>query len=454
MASIGSSHSGKRRKSKRLRLHAAPRPPPPPPEKLTDPIVGDLKVICNHCACLFKFRADEKEFGKLKSHFDNTYCSKLRNEESKEEEEKHSSQGSKGTCVEVSAYTYKNARKMIAKNICTASLPFKFAETEQFEDFMKACNPLGHKVPSIEIVREIGKQVRESILVLKKDLVKLSNKVSICCDVWSNDLGCQFVRITCHWVDESWAIQKRLIAFRVLYEGTRTPAEIALEMQKSLQNYGSDSKVFSISFDNQTVNTYSLEALSDALQPSISADFFHARCLNNILTMCVEDALSALEKELAPIRNAATGISFADTSLLRKWVAFCQKKGLVPRKFVLHYPGFCWYLSYRMINRCYEYRDVLCSFLADEKLEDAQVDSSQFEACSSLHQLLGSFYRAVEELSRVYQPTSVLVLENCVKIAVMLDSLARRDGLAPCVAKMKGIWLKHFEEIPTVFSTC
>ena len=308
------------------------------------------------------------------------------------------------------------------------------------------------KIPRNEIIHEIVKLVRESLLVLKKDFVKLSIKVSISCDVWSSEFEQQFLSISCHWIDESWNIQKRLIAFRRLYEDRDPPDEIAHEMQKILLNYGLDSKVFSISFDNQTVSTYSLEALSNALQPSIGADFFHARCLNIVLTMCVQDALSALEEEITPIRNAAMCIWRADTRLLRKWAIFCKKKGLIPRRFFVDHSGCApWYQSYRMVHGCFEYRDALCSFFAEQQFEDVRVNLAQFEACSSLYQLLTTFYQVVEELSRVYQPTSVLVLDNCVKIAVLFNSLMGRDGLAQCVAEMIAKWLKYFREIPTVF---
>ncbi|KAL1556764.1 zinc finger BED domain-containing protein RICESLEEPER 3-like [Salvia divinorum] len=110
-----------------------------------------------------------------------------------------------------------------------------------------------------------------------------------------------------------------------------------------------------------------------------------------------------------------------------------------------------WYLSYRMIHGCFEYRDALCSFFAEQQFEDVQVNSTQFEACSSLYQLLATFYQVIEELSHVYRPTSVLVLDNCVKIAVLFNSLMGRDGLAQCVAEMMAKWLKYLHEIPTVF---
>ncbi|XP_042005045.1 zinc finger BED domain-containing protein RICESLEEPER 3-like [Salvia splendens] len=110
-----------------------------------------------------------------------------------------------------------------------------------------------------------------------------------------------------------------------------------------------------------------------------------------------------------------------------------------------------WYQSYRMVHGCFEYRDALCSFFAEQQFEDVQLNLAQFEACSSFYQLLTTFYQVVEELSHVYQPTSVLVLDNCVKIAVLFNSLMGRDGLARCVAEMLAKWLKYFREIPTVF---
>ncbi|XP_057811932.1 zinc finger BED domain-containing protein RICESLEEPER 2-like [Salvia miltiorrhiza] len=434
-------------------------PPPPPPcpnddlfaahfEKVLDPVVGDLKVICSYCARLFRFSADEKEFGTLRDHLNKKHRSKIGNESETESEQ--SSEGSTGTDADVFAYTYKRARNMIAKLVCEGSLPFKFAESDSFENLMKCCNPLAKKVPQAELIHEIITIVRESLLVLIKDFVKMSNRVSICSDVWTNDCTWQFVRISCHWVDESWTIQKRLIAFKSLSEEYHSAAEISHEMHKSLQIYGLGPKVFSISFDNNTASTYSLEALSNACQPSISAKFFHDRCVSYILTMCAQDALNVLEEETAPIRELAMHIFSADTSLLKKWSRFCKKRGLIPRRFILGYSAR-WDITYRMLNGCCQYRDALCSFFSEQQFDDVQVSSSQWEACSTLCQILGVFYHVIQELSHVYSPTSVLVLDNCAKVAVLFNSLMGRDGLAECVAKMMAKWLKYFGEIPTVF---
>ncbi|KAH6768990.1 hypothetical protein C2S51_014326 [Perilla frutescens var. frutescens] len=89
---------------------------------------------------------------------------------------------------------------------------------------------------------------------------------------------------------------------------------------------------------------------------------------------------------------------------------------------------------------------------AEQKFKcDIQISPNQWDAFSNLCQLLKICKEAIEELSGVYYPTSVLVLDNCVKIAILFNSLIGSDDLGGCTAEMMGEWLKYFYDIPNIF---
>lgn len=440
-------------KGKRI-MPELPSPPPPHPdevlftshfEKVLDPTTGRFKAICNHCGYLSDFAA-EKVYGKYSTHLNKRHPQKISHENSPT----HSSQGSSstGTCPSEFIFSHSRARTAMAKYICAMSLPLNHADSVIFETTMKCFNPLAKRIPRSELVQEIKKLVAETLVLLVKDFVKLPNKVSICSDVWSDPWGrTHYVAITCRWIDEKWSLQKRLVAFKCFFD-EHSASEISHQVHTSLQKYGLVRKVFSISFDRDSANASSLDSLVNVTRPLVAAKFFHVRCMSYVLTVCAEVALNALTEEVAPIRKAAS-ILFRDYSLTKKWGAFCRKNGLHPRIFKVDLSGR-WDLTCKMLNGTYEYRDALCSFFSKE-CADFRIVSSQWDACYDLCKLLKTFKDAIEELSGVYYPTSVLFVDHCVKIAVVFNSLIGSDGLGDCSAGIIAKWLEHFLEIPNVF---
>ncbi|KZV29998.1 hypothetical protein F511_24382 [Dorcoceras hygrometricum] len=94
--------------------------------------------------------------------------------------------------------------------------------------------------------------------------------------------------ITCHWIDNALNIQKHLLAYRC-FNDPHTAQNISHLMFLILEEYGLTSKIFSISFDNASANTCSIDELIRICQPSIDGKFFHIRCTCHIFNLCVQD---------------------------------------------------------------------------------------------------------------------------------------------------------------------
>jgi len=108
--------------------------------------------------------------------------------------------------------------------------------------------------------------------------------------------------ITCHWIDDSWNIQKCIIAFRV-FDERHTIENIYKIISSILQEYYLGNKIFSIGFDNSFGNTVSIRELENICKPSFGSKFFHIRCSCHVLNLCVQDGLRSLEIYLTPIKK-------------------------------------------------------------------------------------------------------------------------------------------------------
>lgn len=103
-----------------------------------------------------------------------------------------------------------------------------------------------------------------------------------------------------------------------------------------------------------------------------------------------------------------------------------------------------------MLHDSFAYKELLCSFFAQNQCGGV-LFPNQWSVCSNLCEILKIFKEATEELSGVYYPTSCLVIDHCVKIAITFNSFCRSQVLGSCIAKMREKWLKYFTNIPNVF---
>jgi hypothetical protein len=107
----------------------------------------------------------------------------------------------------------------------------------------------------------------------KKELRNMFNmmngRVSICSDIWSDHWNLHsYMGITCHWIDDDWILQKRVIAYRV-FDERHTAENIYRLIKQILEEYLLESKIFSISFDNASSNTTSIDDLKTICEPNL-----------------------------------------------------------------------------------------------------------------------------------------------------------------------------------------
>ena len=92
--------------------------------------------------------------------------------------------------------------------------------------------------------------------------------------------------VTCHWIDDEYIIQKRLLAYR-MFDVPHTAKNIFRMIKHVLEEYGITRKNLSISFDNVTSNTTSVKHLTELCVPNVGGKFFHIRCACHVLNLCI-----------------------------------------------------------------------------------------------------------------------------------------------------------------------
>ncbi|KAL2905868.1 putative AC transposase, partial [Bienertia sinuspersici] len=91
-------------------------------------------------------------------------------------------------------------------------------------------------------------------------------RVSLTSDTWTSTYGEPFVRVTAHWIDDDWLLQKRIICFEAIEE-THNGFNIKSRLVSFCKNFHLIDKLFSISLDNATASTSAMQFLKE--DPSI-----------------------------------------------------------------------------------------------------------------------------------------------------------------------------------------
>ena len=155
-------------------------------------------------------------------------------------------------------------------------LSFSFGEKLGFTNYCQnALNPQAKRMPRRSIIRELKKIYKEEKTNLITYFSIIDKNYSICSDIWSDKWQVHsYMGITCHWIDNDWLLQKRLIVFRVFNE-RHTANNISRMINTVLDEYGLCKKIFSIGFDNAAANTSSINDLKSFCEPMIGGNFFH-----------------------------------------------------------------------------------------------------------------------------------------------------------------------------------
>ncbi|KZV22906.1 hypothetical protein F511_28529, partial [Dorcoceras hygrometricum] len=194
---------------------------------------------------------------------------------------------------------------------------------------------------------------------LMKEFASLDSKISLCYDIWSDYWqSCSYMGTTCDWIDSAWNIQKRLLAYRC-FNDPHIVQNIS-HLMIILEEHGLTSKFFSISFDNASANTCSIDELIRLCQSLIGGKFFHIRCTCHIFSLCVQNGLKSLELYIRSIRSAIHYL-WTHNQVMKQWGKFCKINGLRPKLFARDVPTH-WNSTYKLLLSTFEYKDYYVIF--------------------------------------------------------------------------------------------
>jgi hypothetical protein len=194
------------------------------------------------------------------------------------------------------------SRKNLARMVIAHEYPFNCANHHFLKVFLKDLQPC-FKMPSRNTIRTYCINIYEDEKCKLYDILgKLDCKFSFTSDLWtskSRERG--FMSLTCHYIDNTWLLRKRIINFIPL-PSPHTGQHISQAIYEKLVLWNVDKKVFCSVLDNSSANDAAIREMLTTTQISkhLPADgsIFHQRCGCHILNLIVQDGLSVLDGEI------------------------------------------------------------------------------------------------------------------------------------------------------------
>ena len=138
------------------------------------------------------------------------------------------------------------------------------------------CHPLANHVSHTTLRRHCLNMWKDAKKQIISEFENLNTSVNLTTDVWSalHGLPESYLCVTAHWVNpDTWQMIKRTIAFEV-FEYPHSGENLFYILDKVIETFKLQQKIFSISFDNASNNTNAVQRLKIKYDPICNGVFF------------------------------------------------------------------------------------------------------------------------------------------------------------------------------------
>ncbi|KAF7151268.1 hypothetical protein RHSIM_Rhsim02G0026300 [Rhododendron simsii] len=345
-------------------------------------------------------------------------------------------------------YSKEKMRHGLALYVAAAEQPFTFGGDIRFEYFVQNfLNPSFAKV-SRNSTRSDTKKAYSDV---KKELISefaSLGAIGFTSDMWSGINNRGYICVTAHYIDSSWTLRKKIIAFR-LVEFPHDAEQIFESIMGVLRDFEVVDKVFSITFDNHSANTATIPLFKRNLTPPYFGELLHIRCVCHVINLVVQDGLKHITPQIKKIRDAVLFIA-TSPSRQQEFDKLCASCYNVKPKSMNSDVQTRWNSTYIMLKSCRKYSDAISAFV-NQRYRGTPLTPADWKIGFEFMKFLKVFYVATVACSGVRYPTSCIVLNNLYNISLNFVNHREQPNLVSACIDMEGKFRKYYEEMPPIY---
>jgi hypothetical protein len=356
----------------------------------------------------------------------------------------------------LTTFSYKESRvrELAAHMVLLHEYPFNMMEHELFNKFMRACTPHWKKI-SRATVRNDCMTTYQNEKKKLRILLKSVDKVNITTDMWTSRQKLSYMVVTCHFVDSSWCLQKRILSFCNV-PPPHSGVVIANALRDCFADWGIEDKIQTITVDNASANDFAIKIIKDdfLLKNSmlVGGRLFHVRCCAHITNLLVQSGLAEIKDIIDDVRQGIKYIVAAE-GRMNVFREIANRLDLPCKKLILDVPTR-WNSTYMMLDTAIQFRDVFPRYHRVEQGFQWIVSPEQWEMVENVNQVLSVFNDVTNVVSGSDYPTANLYLPEVWRMKEVLMSKCedRNEYMRSMAGKMMGKFDKYWGDTNLMMS--
>jgi hypothetical protein len=347
-------------------------------------------------------------------------------------------------------FNQDKSRRELANMVALHDFPFSIVEYAGFQKFVKSLNPLFKLVCRTTVRDDCLESFREERSALRQIISTSGCRVSLTADMWTSVQRLGYLCVTCHYIDNNWKLQKRIIRF-ALMESLHDGLQMYNLMLKTIQYWHIEDKLCIITLDNASVNGSMMDDLRNNLSKRNlligGGALFHIRCAAHVLNLIVQDGLRVMGGIIDSIRESVKYIRSSQAreelfdSVVEKLGIECTKK---PSLDV----ASRWNSTYLMIESVFPYQEAFVELGKQDKQFKFAPSEKEWALAEELRKLLRTFFAATKVVSGTKYPTSNRYFHEIWNVKLLLDRQAKNKNviIASMVHEMHENFDKYWKE--------
>lgn len=409
---------------------------------------GTYIAICNHCK---KHLTASSRSGTthLKNHLGVCMSSKrtkrkklvVRRLALKSAEAKNDGKTGGADCFQ---FDQELSEQDLARMIVLHGYPFGIIQHSGFKTFLRNLQPQ-FKLVSFETLKADCLRIYESArLKLQEVLGKLTCRVSLSVDMWKSNVDMEYMCLTCHYIDNDWRFQKKILAFLPV-ESLSTGEEISKAIVQSMCDCNIDRKVSSLLLDNCSFDDVVANELLNFLQPKgslhLNGDMLHVHSCAHVLSHIVQDGLELISELINKVRDCMQYVKSSQTRLA-KFQDAVKQVGAPKKPIIIDIPS-SWTSTYVMLETACEFQSAF-TWLASNDDEYLPLSPKDWGDVKAVTECLDVFYQSILKFSTIRIPTANLYFNDICGIHLLLKTSCLSQF--PIIISMAKGMLGKFEE--------
>ncbi|MED6118191.1 hypothetical protein PIB30_117363 [Stylosanthes scabra] len=353
-------------------------------------------------------------------------------------------------------FDQEKSRFDLAHMIILHGYPLNMVEHVGFKVFVKNLQPLFEFMPNsgIEVsCTEIYTREKQKVYNM---INKLQGRINLSIEMWSSVESCSYLCIAAHYIDEGWALQKKILNF-VTLDPSHTEDLLPEVIIKCLNEWDIDCKLFALTLDDFSIDddiTLRIKQHISEKRPNISTrQLLDIRSAAHLLSSMVQDVMDALHEVIEKIRDSIRYIRSSQV-VQGKFNEIAQQAGINSQKALfLDFPSQ-WKSTYLMLETAVEYKTVFALFQEQDSSYSSVLNDEEWEWATSVT----AYLKLIVEITSVFSgnrfPTANIYFPEICDIHIQLINWCRSSDnfLSSLALKMKGRFDKYWSKCSTVLA--